>query len=95
MNFDLKLSKDVLDAIQRNKKIEAIKLLCDQTGMGLKDAKRTIERHIDEQANEEYMQGNISDSQNKMFQPEPSIDPLTLILLSLAAIYAVYYFFVQ
>ena len=39
------LPQNVLDAIQRHNLIEAIKLLREQTGLGLKEAKDIIDQH--------------------------------------------------
>jgi ribosomal protein L7/L12 len=37
------LAPEVVDALQRGKKIEAIKSYCSATGLGLKEAKESIE----------------------------------------------------
>lgn len=39
-----KLPADVVDALQRGKKIEAVRLLRQHTGLGLKDAKDAVDR---------------------------------------------------
>ena len=39
------LPQNVLDAIQRRNLVEAIKLLREQTGLGLKEAKDLVDRH--------------------------------------------------
>jgi len=41
------LPPDVVDAMQRGRKIEAIRLLRDHTGMGLKEAKEAVEASAD------------------------------------------------
>ncbi len=40
------LPRDVLDAIQRGDRVEAIKLVRERTGLGLKEAKDRIEREL-------------------------------------------------
>jgi ribosomal protein L7/L12 len=40
-----KLPAEVLDALQQRRKIEAIRLLRERTGMGLKDAKEAVESY--------------------------------------------------
>ena len=37
---------NVLDALQQGKKLEAVKLLCEATGLGLKEAKDAIDQHM-------------------------------------------------
>ena len=45
MNYhDVKISDDVIVAVDGGRKIEAIKILRDQTGLGLADAKHRIDR---------------------------------------------------
>ena len=39
------LPPDVVDALQRGQKIEAIKLMREQTGLGLKEAKDAVDRY--------------------------------------------------
>jgi len=39
-------SEAVLQAVDAGRKIEAIKLLCEETGLGLKDSKQAIDRLI-------------------------------------------------
>ncbi len=46
MNGDL--PADVLAALQKGQKIEAIKLLREARGIGLKEAKEAVERHVQE-----------------------------------------------
>ena len=41
------LPADVLDALQRGQTIEAIKLLREATGLGLREAKDAIDAHLD------------------------------------------------
>lgn len=40
------LPADVLDALRRNNTIEAIKLLCNSTGLGLKESKDLIDDYL-------------------------------------------------
>ena len=47
---DHPLPPNVLDAIQRRNLVEAIKLLREQTGLGLKEAKDLIDAHTDARA---------------------------------------------
>ncbi len=45
MNYhDVEISDDVIVAVDNGRKIEAIKILRDQTGLGLADAKHQIDR---------------------------------------------------
>ena len=45
MNYhDVEISDDVIVAVDSGRKIEAIKILRDQTGLGLADAKHRIDR---------------------------------------------------
>jgi ribosomal protein L7/L12 len=46
MTTPYRLSQDVLEAISRGEKIMAIKLLREQTGLGLKEAKDLVEWHM-------------------------------------------------
>ena len=46
MKPDSELPEDVVQAIQRNRKIDAIKLLRDHRGLGLKQAKQIIDDHV-------------------------------------------------
>jgi ribosomal protein L7/L12 len=41
-----KLPSNVIAALQQGNKLEAVKLLCDATGLGLLDAKEAIELHL-------------------------------------------------
>ncbi len=43
MNTEFNLPEQVKQAVHQNRKIEAIKLLREQTGMGLKEAKYLVE----------------------------------------------------
>ncbi len=43
-NTDTDFSKAVLSAVDEGRKITAIKLLREERGLGLKDAKQTIDR---------------------------------------------------
>ncbi len=42
--MDSAVSQELIDLVRRGKKIEAIKLYREQTGLGLKEAKEFIER---------------------------------------------------
>ena len=45
MNYnDLEISDDVIAAVDAGRKIEAIKILRDETGLGLKEAKDAVDR---------------------------------------------------
>ena len=46
MNTDSQLPKDVLEAIHANRKIDAIKLLREHEGFGLKEAKHAVDDYI-------------------------------------------------
>jgi hypothetical protein len=41
---DLEISDDVIAAVDNGRKIEAIKILRDETGLGLKEAKDVVDR---------------------------------------------------
>jgi ribosomal protein L7/L12 len=41
-------SNEVIQALKNGRKIEAIKLLRNETGLGLKEAKELVENYIDE-----------------------------------------------
>ena len=45
MNYsDFNISDDVISAVDANRKIEAIRILREETGLGLKEAKDTVDR---------------------------------------------------
>jgi hypothetical protein len=46
MNEDADLPADVLEAVQANRKIDAIRLLREQRGLGLKEAKDIVDAHV-------------------------------------------------
>ena len=46
MNEDPPISEAVIAAIQRGRKIDAIKILRAETGLGLKEAKEAVEAHV-------------------------------------------------
>ena len=49
MTGNMGMSAEVLDAIGKNRKIEAIKLLREERGIGLKEAKEIVDRYIEAQ----------------------------------------------
>ncbi len=51
MNYhDVEISDDVIAAVDSDRKIEAIKVLREQTGLGLADAKHLVDRIARERA---------------------------------------------
>ncbi len=51
MNYhDVKISDDVIVAVDAGRKIDAIKILREQTGLGLADAKHRVDRLVRERA---------------------------------------------
>jgi ribosomal protein L7/L12 len=78
------LPPDVLEALRRGNKIEAIKLLRERTGLGLKEAKDAVEMHPQEKVvTAQDSPGQISSSGSAIWW---------LVALALALI-AGYYFF--
>ena len=82
MNDSKKLPADVLNAIHAGRKIEAIKLLRQHDGLGLKDAKHMVDAYA--------MQ-----NRHLIAQPEPGSGTgrLVFIIIILTAAYGAYHFF--
>ncbi len=57
----IQLDSEVIDAIEAGQKIQAIKVLRSQTGIGLKEAKNTVENYIVENGlTEKYENNSLS-----------------------------------
>ena len=83
MSSTPELSAEVIEAIRANRKIEAIKRLREETGLGLKEAKDAVEAWA---------------RQNPQLIPdaprsESSVGRVVLVAAVLAAAYAAYRFF--
>jgi len=82
---DQELPPDVLRAVKSGRKIEAIKLLREATGLGLANAKVLVDR-----AAARHGESNPAPS---IVQDENSAAKLVTTLLFVALIYACYHFF--
>lgn len=78
---DSELPDDVLAAIRANRKIDAIKLLREHRGLGLKEAKHIVDAYVSKQP---------SLLVNNPPQAESGIGRLVLVCLVIAIAYAGY-----
>ncbi len=79
MNNETELPADVLDAIHARRKVEAIKLLRESAGIGLKEAKEAVEAY--ESHNPQKQDSSRSSGS------ETGIGRVILIIFVIAAIY--------
>lgn len=82
-----KYSNDIIEAVTAGQKINAIKRLREQTGMGLKEAKHAIE------ALEAELRADSSIAP-QMQEEGGTVDLLRLIVI-VAALVAIYWFFLR
>lgn len=80
-------SPSVIDAIQRNRKLEAIKLLREETGIGLKDAKEAVDTFI-RQHPEYGSSATVRRSNN-------ALGPIAILAFATAMAYGLYKVFVD
>ena len=81
----MEFSNDVIEAIQANKKILAIKCLRMETGMGLKEAKEAVEQYI-----YEHPEVKASMSHNNPL-PLPTISTLVVLVMLGVIIYFLFF----
>lgn len=81
MNEHSELPTDVITAIQADRKIEAIKLLREARGIGLREAKEAVEA---------YIKANPHLALNKRRESRSPMSPLILFVLVAAAAYLAY-----
>lgn len=84
MNESQALPPDVVDAINAGQKIEAIKLLREATGIGLKEAKHSVDL---------YAAANPQLAGNPHIQTESGIGRIVLIAVVVSGAYVAYRFF--
>ena len=85
MSKQAELPTDVIAAIQANRKIEAIRLLREAQGIGLREAKEAVEA---------YIKANPHLETNKRNRSRSPMSPLILFVLIAAVAYMAYHFFV-
>ena len=85
MSKQAELPTDVIAAIQANRKIEAIRLLREAQGIGLREAKEAVEA---------YIKANPHLETNKRSESRSPMSPLILFVLIAAMAYMAYHFFV-
>ena len=85
MSKQAELPTDVIAAIQANRKIEAIRLLREAQGIGLREAKEAVEA---------YIKANPHLESNKRSGFRSPMSPLILFVLIAAMAYMAYHFFV-
>jgi ribosomal protein L7/L12 len=84
MQTDTDLPTDVVEAIQANRKIDAIKRLREHRGVGLKEAKQEIEG---------YILGHPQPSSSQAPKAESSAGRLILIAILIGGAYVAYQYF--
>ena len=84
MNSDAELPDSVIELIHANRKIDAIKLLREQRGLGLKEAKHAVEVYA--RNNPHMLQPSL--------QPESSVPRLALVAIVIALGYLAYRFLI-
>ena len=80
----LDLPADVIEAIRANRKIDAIKLLRQHRGLGLKEAKHAVEA---------YARENPESNLPPMPQSESGLGRIILLAIALGALYAAFQYF--
>ncbi len=87
MNTQIELSNDVVNAIRSGRKIEAIKLLRAERGLGLKEAKDLVDAYDNEHP------GEVPDEVVQR-RPGGGTGVFVLIIVLITAAYATYYYLV-
>jgi ribosomal protein L7/L12 len=77
----MQISARAIDALKQGSKIEAIKIVREETGMGLKEAKETVERHLD--GDPELK----TQMREKNARALPSLSTLTIVICILVIVY--------
>ncbi|MFW5431508.1 MAG: ribosomal protein L7/L12 [Methylophilaceae bacterium] len=82
---DIAMTKEVIEVIKSGRKIQAIKLLREKTGLGLKEAKETVEAYMDNHADiKEVFNANQSSS----FSQE-NVVQISILFIVLLVVYMV------
>jgi hypothetical protein len=84
MNVESELPLDVIEAINANRKVEAIKRLRAHDDIGLEEAKDEVEA---------YMRQNPRSAEMPQHRTESGIDRVLLVLLIVAVVYGAYLYF--
>jgi hypothetical protein len=81
MSSDIELSADVIAEIETNRKVTAIKLLREQQGIGLKEAKEIVDAYQDE---------HPRDTTHQSRQSQSGIGRLLLVALMIGLAYGLF-----
>jgi hypothetical protein len=81
MSLETDLPEDVLAAIRAGSKIEAIKLLRQHRGVGLKDAKGAVDA---------YIRDHPGLNARSVVRSDPGLGRLLLLALAIAVLYLAY-----
>ena len=84
MNTEINLPEDVIAEIEANRKISAIKLLRDQQGIGLNEAKELVD---------DYIAGHPSSSRHRLPETDSGTGRLLILILGAILIYGLYRYF--
>jgi len=84
MTTEIALPADVIAALEANRKIDAIKLLRTQRGIGLKEAKEQVEAYLAQNPASSHLQAPKSES---------GIGRILLLVIGVSIIYGLYRFF--
>ena len=82
---DLEISDDVIAAVDKGRKIEAIKILRDETGLGLKEAKDVVDRLARSRKGESGVTSSM--------QEEGGAGGMIRMVVLIAIILGVYFYF--
>ena len=83
MNAETELPPDVVAEIQANRKVNAIKLLREQSGIGLNEAKELVDA---------YMGKHPSGAHSSAQETEGGIGRILLLIIGVGIIYGLYTF---
>lgn len=79
-----RLSPEALASLQRGNLIEAIKLTRDETGLGLKDAKDLVERHLEQ---DPHLKQQFDLTQRSRVNIAPVVGAFVVLLLGALVLY--------
>ncbi len=84
----MELPAEVVAEIEANRKVTAVKMLREQQGIGLKEAKQIVDAYSAQQA-----AGNPGGTSHKVPETDTGIGRIVILIIGVSIIYAIYRYF--
>ena len=84
MNTEVELPADVIAELEANRKVNAIKLLRERHGIGLKEAKQRVDA---------YQHRHPGSSAHQAPQADTGIGRILILIIGVSVIYGIYKYF--